>query len=71
MDKTIADIQAEARRLLSGLYNQRELQQIVFELLACVGFSHVQVIACPDAKLSETDYQRLSGQLKRLAESEP
>lgn len=71
MDKTIADIQAEAHRILSGLYNQRELQQIVFELLACVGFSRVQVIACPDAKLSETDYQRLSGQLKRLVDSEP
>ena len=71
MDKTLADIQAEMRSQLAPIYSGRELQQIVFELLEHFGFTRVQAIACPDAKLSETDYQRLSGQLKRLADSEP
>lgn len=71
MDKTLADIQAEMRSQLAPIYSGRELQQIVFELLEHFGFTRVQAIAYPDAKISETDYQRLQAMLKRLADGEP
>lgn len=71
MDKTLADIQAEMRSQLAPIYSGRELQQIVFELLEHLGFTRVQAIAYPDAKISETDYQRLQAMLKRLADGEP
>ena len=71
MDRTLADIQAEMRSQLAPIYSGRELQQIVFELLEHFGFTRVQAIAYPDAKISETDYQRLQAMLKRLADGEP
>ena len=71
MDRTLADIQAEMRSQLAPIYSGRELQQIVFELLEYFGFTRVQAIAYPDAKISETDYQRLQAMLKRLADGEP
>lgn len=71
MDRTLADIQAEMRSQLAPIYSGRELQQIVFELLDHFGFTRVQAIAYPDAKISETDYQRLQAMLKRLADGEP
>lgn len=71
MDKTLADIQAEMRSQLAPIYSRRELQQIVFELLEYFGFTRVQAIAYPDAKISETDYQRLQAMQKRLADGEP
>ena len=64
MDRTLADIQAEMRSQLAPIYSGRELQQIVFELLEHFGFTRVQAIAYPDAKISETDYQRLQAMLK-------
>lgn len=71
MDKTLAFIQSEMRRQLAPVYSPRELQQVVFELLEHFGFTRVQVIAYPDAKLSETDYEQLQLMLKRLADGEP
>jgi len=71
MDRTLAFIQSEMRRQLAPVYSPRELQQIVFELLEHFGFTRVQVIAYPDAKLSETDYEQLQLMLKRLADGEP
>lgn len=71
MDKTLAFIQSEMRRQLAPVYSPRELQQVVFELLEHFGFTRVQVIAYPDAKLSETDYEQLQLMLKRLANGEP
>ena len=71
MDKTLAFIQSEMRRQLAPVYSSRELQQVVFELLEHFGFTRVQVIAYPDAKLSETDYEQLQLMLKRLADGEP
>ena len=71
MDKTLAFIQSEMRRQLAPVYSPRELQQVVFELLEHFGFTRVQVIAYPDAKISETDYEQLQLMLKRLADGEP
>lgn len=71
MDRTLAFIQSEMRRQLAPVYSPRELQQVVFELLEHFGFTRVQVIAYPDAKLSETDYEQLQLMLKRLADGEP
>lgn len=71
MDRTLAFIQSEMRRQLAPVYSPRELQQVVFELLEHFGFTRVQVIAYPDAKLSETDYEQLQLMLKRLANGEP
>lgn len=71
MDRTLAFIQSEMRRQLAPVYSLRELQQVVFELLEHFGFTRVQVIAYPDAKLSETDYEQLQLMLKRLADGEP
>ncbi len=71
MDKTLAFIQSEMRRQLAPVYSPRELQQVVFELLEHFGFTRVQVITYPDAKLSETDYEQLQLMLKRLADGEP
>ena len=71
MDKTLAFIQSEMRRQLAPVYSPRELQQVVFEILEHFGFTRVQVIAYPDAKLSETDYEQLQLMLKRLADGEP
>ncbi|MBO7144567.1 MAG: peptide chain release factor N(5)-glutamine methyltransferase [Salinivirgaceae bacterium] len=71
MDRTLAFIQSEMRRQLAPVYSPRELQQVVSELLEHFGFTRVQVIAYPDAKLSETDYEQLQLMLKRLADGEP
>lgn len=71
MDRTLAFIQSEMRRQLAPVYSPRELQQVVFELFEHFGFTRVQVIAYPDAKLSETDYEQLQLMLKRLADGEP
>lgn len=71
MDKTLAFIQSEMRCQLTPVYSPRELQQVVFELLEHFGFTRVQVIAYPDAKISETDYEQLQLMLKRLADGEP
>ena len=71
MDRTLAFIQSEMRRQLAPVYSPRELQQVVFELLEHFGFTRVQVIAYPDAKISETDYEQLQLMLKRLADGEP
>ncbi len=71
MDKTISDIQTEIRRQLAPIYPKREVLQIIFILLEQFGVSQVQAIAYPDAKISQTDYEKLQLQLKRLANGEP
>lgn len=71
MDKTLSDIQTEIRRQLAPIYPSREVQQIIFILLEQFGVSQVQAIAYPDAKISQTDYEQLQLQLKRLTNGEP
>jgi len=71
MDKILADIQVEFQNLLAHLYNQREIRQLLFMLLEQFGISRVHAIAYPDTKISQTDYERLQHQLKRLTNGEP
>lgn len=71
MDLTLASVHIEIRRQLARVFDLRELQQIECLLLEQFGISRVQAIAYPDTKISQTDYDMLLGQLKRLAANEP
>lgn len=71
MDTTLANIKVEIRNRLSKVFDSRELQQVTSILLDQFGISRVQSIAYPDTKISQTDYELLVGQLKRLETGEP
>jgi release factor glutamine methyltransferase len=72
MNDTLKALTQEIKNHLSGIYNDRELRQVILSLYnKGLGLSATQVLAVPDAKVSISDYNQIIGWVKRLQNNEP